>query len=74
MQGISSSYFVHYMQGILKMYLKVQTRYRNPDNQILGTLKIKMWIYSYSNNMGSNFIFRGAIYFQIENLAQVWKP
>ena len=56
-----SSYFAHFMQGILKSYLDIQERYGNPDMQILGTLKIKMQIYRYlnvpSNNMRFNFIF-----------------
>ena len=41
-------------------------RYGNPDLHFLGTLKIKIQIYMFlsflSNNMGSDFIFRVAIY------------
>ena len=41
-------------------------RYGNPDCQILGTLKNKIQIHGFlsflSNNMGSDFIFRGAMY------------
>ena len=53
------------MQGILKSYLDIQTRYGNPGMQILGTLKVKMlynWFLNVpSNNMGSDFVFRVAI-------------
>ena len=44
-------------------------RYGNPDLHFLGTLKIKNQIYRFlsflSKNMGSDFIFRVAIYLQI---------
>ena len=47
-------------------------RYGNPDMQILGTLKIKMQLHGFLNapsiNMGSDFVFRVAIYLQL----QIW--
>ena len=56
----------------------VRARYGNPDLQILGTLKIKMQIYKFLNipskNMGSDLIFRVAIYLEIAKLAQLWQP
>ena len=56
----------------------VQARYGNPDVQILGTLKIKIQIYRFLNtpskNMGSDLIFRVAIYLEIAKLAQLWQP
>ena len=55
----------HFMPWILKSYLDIQTRYGNPDMQILGTLKIKIQVYGFFNmpskNMGSKLIFRFAI-------------
>ena len=63
------------MQVILKINLKGQARYGNPDMENLGTPKMKIQIYRFFNmprkNMGSNFIFRVAIYFPIADLAQL---
>ena len=62
-------YFVYNFGGKLKSYLVELLRYGNADMHILGTLKIKLQIYRFLNmaskNMGSDFIFRVAIYFKI---------
>ena len=59
-------YFTYDSGGKLKSYFVGLLRYGNPDMQILGTLKIKLQIYGFLNmtskNMGSDFIFRVAIY------------
>ena len=53
-------------------------RYGNPDLLFLGTLKIKIQIYRFfsflNKNMGSDFIFRVAIYFKIAKSAHMWDP
>ena len=62
----------------LSLYHYIQVRYGNPDMQILGTLKIKFQIYRFldipSKNLGSDLIFRVAIYWQIVILAELWQP
>ena len=56
----------------------VRARYGNPDVQNLGTLKIKFQIYRFLNipskNMGSDLIFRVAIYLEMAKLALLWQP
>ena len=56
----------------------IQARYGNPDMQNLGTLKIKFQIYRFLNilskNMGSDLIFRVAIYLEMAKLALLWQP
>ena len=53
-------------------------RYGNPDLQFLGTLKIKIQIYKFltslSNILGSDFIFRDAIYFIMAQTTPIWVP
>ena len=62
----------------LDLDLYIQGRYGNPDMQILGTLKIKFQIYGFLNmpskNLGSNLIFRVAIYLYICKLSELWQP
>ena len=62
---------------ILKKIIVVCMRYGNPDMQILGTLKIKYQIHRFldipSKNLGSNLIFRVAIYLQKAKLADLWQ-
>ena len=63
---------------ILTLYLYIRQRYGNPDMQNLGTLKIKLQFYRFldirSKNLGSDLIFRVAIYQQIVILAKLWQP
>ena len=53
-------------------------RYGNPDLLSLGTLKIKIQIYRFLNTpckiLGSDLIFRVAIYLEIAKLALLWQP
>ena len=64
--------------GFQKKIISVRMRYGNPDIQNLGTLKIKFqidWFFSsLSKNMGSDFIFRVAIQFLINQIANIWDP
>ena len=58
--------FAYNSAGNLKSYFAGFLRYGNPEMQILGTLKIKLQFYKFlvmpSKNIGSDFIFRVAIY------------
>ena len=53
-------------------------RYGNPDMKILGTLKFNLQIYRFldmpNKNLGSDFIFRVAIYLQKAKIGNLWQP
>ena len=64
---------VHYFGIVSNKFMVGLLRYGNPDCQLLETLKIKIqinkFLTSLSNNLGSDFIFRVAICYQIAKTA-----
>ena len=62
----------------LKKFIEPLLRSGNPDLSFLGTLKINIQIYRFlsllSKNLGSDFIFRVAIYLWIAKSAHIWDP
>ena len=78
MQGNLSWYFAHILTSFLKLYLYIRQRYGNPEYQILGTLNTKLQIYRFldmpNKNLGSDVIFRAAIYLQKAKIGNLWQP